>query len=79
MKAVTVKQLAKQLNKLILEGKEDYQIFLTDDEECNGYHACWYVGTVIDEQDDKEFIKYIESINCDIEILENKNKAVYLG
>ena len=51
MKAITVKQLRKIFDKLDDAGKGDYQVFLTDDEEMNGYHACWYLPEAADEMD----------------------------
>ena len=77
-KAITVKQLADQFNELVAKGKGDYQVFLADDEEGNGYHACWYIGTVADEVS-KEEREMCEEINCDLSILTNKKKAIYLG
>lgn len=77
--AITVKELADQLNKFVEKGKGDYKIFITDDEEGNGYHACWYLGQCADEMD-KENRKDAEENNCDLSILgKDKHKAVYLG
>ena len=77
--AITIKELANQLNKLVKQGKGDYKIFLTDDEECNGYHGCWYLGQCADEMDEKNR-EYSEENNRDLSILgKNKHKAFYLG
>jgi len=78
MKPITVKQLAEELNELIEKGKGDYPIFLTDDEECNGYHGCWFNASAADEMDDFDLQASTEC-NCDAEILEDPAKAVYLG
>ena len=79
-KAITVKQLRKIFDKLDDAGKGDYQVFLTDDEEMNGYHACWYLPEAADEMEDAANREYIEEINCDLCVLgDDKDKAVYLG
>ena len=76
--ARTVKDLAEYFSQLVKEGKGDYVVFLTDDEEGNGYHACWYNGKTPAEMDEIERPLF-EDCNCDISILKDKNKAVYLG
>lgn len=78
MEAITVKQLADQLNKLIKEGKGNYQVFVTDDEECNGFHAAWYLGTVADELSEEDLKMWTE-INSDASVLKDPKKAVYIG
>lgn len=79
MKAITVKQLRKIFDKLDDAGKGDYQVFLTDDEEMNGYHACWYLPEAVDEMDE-ESRRCCEEVNKDISILEDDtDKAVYMG
>ncbi len=77
-KAITVSELKKDLDRFVAAGKGDYQIFITDDEECNGYHACWFRPTAADELDESER-RGIDVLNSDIEILDDRNKAVYLG
>jgi hypothetical protein len=77
-KAVTVNQLLKNLQELKKKGYGDAQIFITDDEECNGYHALWYVGSPAPEMD-KDERKYSEENNSDISILEDRDMAVYMG
>lgn len=80
MKAMTVKHLYEAFRKLVEAGKGDYQVFLTDDEEANGYHGCWYLPEAADEMEDAANREYIEEINCDLCILgDDKDKAVYLG
>lgn len=79
-KAITIKEIADQFNKLVEEGKGDYQVFLADDEEGNGYHACWYLGTLVDDLEVKERKQFYDDYNCDIELLgKDKKKAIYLG
>ena len=79
MKAMTVKCLYEAFKKLIEAGKGDYQVFLTDDEEMNGYHACWYLPEAADEMD-RESRRCCEEVNQDISILEDDtDKAVYMG
>ena len=79
MKAITVKKLREVFDKLDDAGKGDYQVFLTDDEEMNGYHACWYVPEAADEMDE-ESRRCCEEVNQDISILEDDtDKAVYMG
>lgn len=78
-KPVSVKDLRDKLDELVEKGKGDYPIFLTNDEECNGYHGCWYLPTVADECDESEAAD-LYSLNDDAIVLEDdKNKAVYLG
>ena len=38
-KPITVNQLLKNLQELKKKGYGEASIFITDDEECNGYHA----------------------------------------
>ena len=77
-RAITVNQLLKNLQDLKKKGYGDAQIFITDDEECNGYHAMWYIGEAAGEMpaDRKQDC---EELNYDLDILEDKNMAVYMG
>ena len=82
MKPLTVKQLHAYLELQIKKGREDYIIFVTDDEEANGYHALWYEGMTpreISASQGKEIRKLTEESNCDLGVLTNKDKAIYLG
>lgn len=79
MKAITIEQLFKQLLLEMAKGHGDYTIFVTDDEEENGYHALWYLGETPDEmsEEDKE---WVENKNCDISVIkDDKTKAFYIG
>lgn len=75
-KAVTVNQLLKNLQELKRKGYGDAQIFITDDEEANGYHGLWYVGAPAKELECRELV---EDSNCDLDCLEDKDMAIYMG
>jgi hypothetical protein len=77
-KAVTVNQLLKNLQELKKKGYGDAQIFITDDEECNGYHAMWYVGEAAGEMPASRR-RDCEELNCDKSILDDTKMAVYMG
>lgn len=82
MKALTIKDLVRILNKELLKGHDDYVVFVTDDEEANGYHALWFEGQTakeIEKTQGKINRQYIEDTNCDLSVLEDKDKAYYLG
>lgn len=76
--AVTVNQLLKNLQNLKAKGYGDAQIFITDDEECNGYHAMWYVGEAAGEMPASRR-RDCEEINRDKSILDDMKMAVYMG
>lgn len=48
-KPLTIKDLYKLCQEEIKKGHEDCSILLSDDDEGNGYHYCWYAFTEIDE------------------------------
>lgn len=50
-KAITVKQLYAALGKLIKQGNGGRKIMLTQDDECNGIHECWFYPSVWTEDD----------------------------
>ena len=55
---------------------------VTDDEEANGYHALYYSGETIksiEKAEGSSTREYYESINHDLMILDDKDKAIYLG
>lgn len=66
---MTVKQLLKFCQDEIKAGHGDCSIMLSDDDEGNGYHYCWYAFTPIDEYTE-EFVD--EEINP-------KEKTIILG
>lgn len=79
MGALTIRDLHRMLNKQIELGRGDYIVFVTDDEEANGYHALWYAGETPHTMT-KQQRKYCEDYNCDISLVEDdKNKAYYVG
>lgn len=68
-KPLTVKDLLKLCQEEIKKGHGDCSIMLSDDDEGNGYHYCWYSFTEIDEYT-KEYVD--EEIN-------SKDKTIILG
>lgn len=44
MKPRTVYELRRTLDILISQGKGDHIVMVSDDEECNGFHALWDEG-----------------------------------
>lgn len=49
MKAITIKELAKDANDLIAAGYGDRKILLTDDDEGNGTHECFQLFSELTE------------------------------
>lgn len=80
---ISVAQLAEYFNKEVEAGHGDYKVFVTDDEECNGYHSLWCLGQTakeIEQSCGKEMRNNTEESNCDLSILEkDTDKAIYLG
>ncbi len=66
---LTIKQLLKLCQDEIKAGRGDYAIMLSDDDEGNGYHYCWYSFTPIDEYTE-------EFVNSRIS---PKDKTIILG
>lgn len=48
-KPMTIGQLLKYCQEEIRKGNGDCSILLSDDDEGNGYHYCWYAFTPVDE------------------------------
>ena len=46
---MTVKQLLRFCQEEIKAGHGDCSILLSDDDEGNGYHYCWYSFSMVDE------------------------------
>ena len=46
MAAITVKQLHAELGKLIKQGQGNRKVALTQDDECNGVHECWFAPSI---------------------------------
>lgn len=79
IKALTVNMLYEEMRKRVKNGQGDYVVFVTDDEEANGYHALWYNGSEPNKMG-KEERKFVEESNCDFSLVEkNPDKAIYIG
>lgn len=68
-KPMTVKQLLKFCQDEIKVGHGDCSIMLSDDDEGNGYHYCWYSFSMADEYTE-EFVD---------EEIAPKEKTIILG
>ena len=62
-KPLTIKQLLRCCQDEIKKGHGDYTIMLSDDDEGNGYHYCWYSFTPIDEYTEDYVSEDIAPIN----------------
>lgn len=49
MKPLTINDLLNELQKEKVKGHGDYVVFVTNDEEANGYHALWFTGQTAKE------------------------------
>lgn len=58
MKPLSVKELYKECEKQIKKGNADKIIMLSDDDEGNGFHYCWYTFSAI-EDSISEFNDYL--------------------
>ena len=56
MRPVSVKELAAVLNEVVAEGKGDYIVLVSDDEECNGTHALFECFKSVYRGEDYEFV-----------------------
>lgn len=73
-KPLTVKDLLKLCQDEIKNGHGDYSIMLSNDDEGNGYHYCWYNFSTAEELidiDDEEL--YLD------ERIAPKNQTIILG
>ena len=73
-KPLTVKELLKLCQDEIKKGHGDCSIMLSDDDEGNGYHYCWYSFSTAEElmsAEDEEF--YLDKD------IAPKNKTIILG
>ena len=68
-KPMTVKQLLRFCQDEIDAGHEDCSIMLSDDDEGNGYHYCWYSFSMVDKYTE-EFVD---------ESIAPKEKTIILG
>jgi len=66
MKPLTINDLYEECKKQIKKGNKDKVIMLSDDDEGNGFHYCWYAFTKIDgwakEYVDKEIANEEDTI-----------------
>ena len=73
-KPMTVKQLLKFCQEEIKAGYGDCSIMLSDDDEGNGYHYCWYSFSHTTEEELDGFIdEFID------EEIAPKSKTIILG
>lgn len=73
IKQVTVKELADSLNSLVERGFGDKKIVLSDDNEGNGFHGCFFTTT-----SDKESIKhFVKSLSDSAEM--NPDNIIIIG
>lgn len=49
MKPITIKELYEECKKQIEKGNGNKVIMLSDDDEGNGYHYCWYLFSTPDD------------------------------
>lgn len=49
MKPLTINELYKECKKQIDEGNGNKVVMLSDDDEGNGFHYCWYTFSPADE------------------------------
>lgn len=77
-KPLTIKELAKVCQDEIKRGNGDNVIMLSDDDEGNGYHYCWYSFTT-----PAELLDGLEDYDMDIDGLDeeiaSKDKTSLLG
>lgn len=72
MEALKVKDLYVYMKREIENGREDYAVLVTDDDEANGYHYLWYGPEVITEA---EKPLKIEGVSFSIKIDTSDNVA----
>lgn len=77
MAAIKIKDLYKMMKEQMELGHEDYVVFVTDDEEANGYHALWYSGQTAKEIG--EDIDNYELCNSDLSVAQDRTKTYYIG
>lgn len=77
-KPLTVRQLLKHCQDEIKKGRGDYTIMLSDDDEGNGYHYCWYSFTTPEELNNG-FEHYDMGIDGLNESIAPKDKTIILG
>ena len=80
-KPLTVTEIRKRLEDLEKIGMGDCPVFVSDDEEGNGYHGCWCNATTWSELDlDEEEKEYfLDSFGHDRLCIDNPKHIVILG
>lgn len=81
-KPLTVTEIKNRLEELEKNGMGDCPVFLTDDEEGNGYHGCWCNATTWNEleldEDEKEY--FLDSFGYERKCIDDDpTKVVILG
>lgn len=71
-KPLTIKQLYKLCKEEIDKGHGDYTIILSDDDEGNGYHYCWYSFTELSAD-------FEDAMYCLSEDIAPIDKTIILG
>lgn len=74
MKPLTIKDLKKECDIQIKKGNGDKVIMISDDDEGNGYHYCWYSFTPAKDILDNDYM--CNPISEDIATMED---TVILG
>lgn len=72
-KPLTIKELYKRCEEEIKAGRGDNAIMLSNDDEGNGYHYCWYAFTPAEELMSAE---ETDDVDTDIAPME---KTIILG
>lgn len=75
-KPLTIKELFKLCQDEIAEGHGDYTIMLSDDDEGNGYHYCWYCFTELTEDNGFDDENSLWNLN---ENIAPRSKTIILG
>lgn len=77
---ITVKELIASLKKLDSKGYGNFPIFISDDEEGNGFHGLWF-GPEAARDMDTETAENLAAINYDLSCIEPdlRDCIIYLG
>ena len=76
-KPLTIKDLLKACQEEIKKGHGDHVIMLSDDDEGNGYHYCWYAFTSL--MDGDNFDDMAEELYRLDEEIAPADKTIILG
>lgn len=61
-KPLTIKELYERCKEEIKAGRGDNVVMLSDDDEGNGYHYCWYAFTPATDMDSIDCYGLIKDI-----------------